>query len=554
MRCRTHLLKPILILAVFLCLAGRGMADPPDPIPNPSLSSSDDPSAILPGRPDAEPPATDRLGAPFEDPAAGIAFSPPAGAKEIRGLPGDVIVRYVDDDRHWVLAVTKMTFDHPVRLSNPAAAKPAPDAMKTSKGIVDLLADKLKSDAPSAEILRQDVITVAGLDVGMLAARYTVAPQTNLTQQAIFKADDQNFYLFNLTTPAPRVGPLGNDPNVQASVATFTDMIDTVRLLEQTSVREEQVDRLIHTRTLFVNWTPEKIKSVLVKEQWLRLMRDGRDVGYSYVVEEVARDLPRPGQKESEFTGGDEGALIGIRSRAVPRAGVRVDSESWMWVSFDRKHEKWSTTEYIDRGKDASGKPQIDHVGNVGSTDEEAETVFDKTLIGHPEQIGPGKDDVDKSQPPFRRTEVYKLNAEQFGKDQSSAPFVQQLPVFYIPQALADLLPRLVPRKEAAKYMFATYVPDAARPAVMARYVDVGLEQEATLGGQKILAIPVRDRIGLEGSVTTHYVSAAGEYLGSMNPDTKVEIIPSDSATLERLWKDVDLSRPGAVPDEPGHP
>ena len=30
--------------------------------------------------------------------------------KEIRGLPGDVIVRYVDDDRHWVLAVSKFEF------------------------------------------------------------------------------------------------------------------------------------------------------------------------------------------------------------------------------------------------------------------------------------------------------------------------------------------------------------------------------------------------------------------------------------------------------------
>jgi hypothetical protein len=27
--------------------------------------------------------------------------------------------------------------------------------------------------------------------------------------------------------------------------------------------------------------------------------------------------------------------------------------------------------------------------------------------------------------------------------------------------------------------------------------------------------------------------------------------LPSDAATLARLWKDVDLSRPGAVPNEP---
>jgi hypothetical protein len=525
------------------------IADPPDSA-TPSRTPSQVPSSILPDRPDAQTPTlqeSERLGSPFEDAVAGIAFRAPSGMKEIRGAPGDVIVRYVDDARHWVLAVSKMTFERPVRLSNPAATQPAAGGEKTSKGILELTASQMKLDAPGAEILRQDVITIGGLDVGMLAGRYTIAPQTNLTQQAIFKADDENFYLFNLTCPAPRTGEIGDDPSVQSAVATFTDMLDTVRVLEQTAVREEQDERLMHTRTLFVNWTPERIKAALVKEQWLRLLRDGKDVGYSYVVEDVGRDLPRPGHKESAFTGGEDGALIGIRSRTVPQAGVQVDAESWMWVSFDRKHEKWSNTAYINKGKDAAGKPQIDHVGDVGSSDVEEETVYDKNLVGHPEQIGPGAGDVDKGQPPFRRQEVYTLNAEQVGKNQSGEPVVRQLPVFYIPQALAHLLPRIVPLKEPAKYMFASYVPE--KREVMARYVDVGAEQEATIAGRKIEAIPVRDRLGLEGSVTIHYVNAAGQYMGTVSPDSKVEILPSDAATLESIWKNVDLSRPGAVPE-----
>jgi hypothetical protein len=536
--------SPLLFVfsSLFLCSIGLAQADQPNP---------EAPSPILPGRPDAQTP-TAQENAQFEDESAGIAFMPPAGMKEIRAVPGDVIVRYVDDDRHWNLTVSKMSFERPVRLSNPAATQPAaPDAPKTSQGLVEITAAQMKVDAPDSQILRQDVITIGGTDVGMLAGRYTIAPQTNLTQQAIFRADDENFYLFNLTTPAPRTGEIGDDSGVQAAVSDFTNMLDTVHILEQTAVRQEQEERLMHTRTLFVNWTPEKIRAALVKEQWLRILRDGHDVGYSYVVEEVGRDLPRPGQKESEFTGGDDGALIGIRSRTVPDAGVRVDSETWMWVSFDRKHEKWSNTAYINRGKDAAGKPQIDHVGDVGSTDFEPRMVFDKGLVNHPEQIGPGKDDVDKEQPAYRRIEVNMLNAESFGKNQSSAPYEQELPVFYIQEALAHLLPRIVPRGEPAKYMFATYVPE--KHAVMARYVDVGVEQQVTIGGHQVMAIPVRDRLGLEGSVTTHYVNAAGQYLGAVSPDSKVEIVPSDAATLVALWKNVDLSRPGAVPVEGGH-
>jgi hypothetical protein len=538
------------LLAATFCLglAKLTLADGPADAP-PAVPAA--PSPILTDRPDAQTAAPHDAGSavPFEDPAAGIGFIPPVGMKEILGAPGDVIVRYVDDDRHWVLTVSRMTFDRPVRLLNPAATHPVNSLLKTSKGILDLSADQLKLDAPGAEIFREDVITAGSMDVGMLAARYTLGVQTSLTQQAYFRMDDENFYLFNLTVPAPRKGELGDDPSIQSAVSTFTNMLDTVHLLEQTSVREEQEDRLMHTRTLFVNWTPEKIKSALIKEQWLRIVRDGHDVGYCYVVEDVGRDLPRPGHPESEFAGGQDGALIGMRSRTVPKPGIQVDSESWLWVSFDRKHEKWSNNTYVNKGKDMNGKPQIDRSGDVGSSDAEEETVFDKDLVGHPEQIGPNPDDVDKEQPPYRRVEVEILNAESFGNNQPGQPFIQKLPVFYIDQALAHLLPRLVPRNEPNKYMFASYVPE--KRAVMARYVDVGIEQEVTIGGRPVMAVPVRDRIGLEGSITTHYIGASGQYLGSSSPDTKIEILPTDAATLQHIWSNADLSRPSAVPDVP---
>jgi hypothetical protein len=81
----------------------------------------------------------------------------------------------------------------------------------------------------------------------------------------------------------------------------------------------------------------------------------------------------------------------------------------------------------------------------------------------------------------------------------------------------------------------------------MSRYVDVEREEEVTLGGRTFRAIPILDRIGLEGAVTTHYVSPDGAYLGSVNAETNVTILPTDRATLQGIWKDADLSRPGDV-------
>src|SRR6185503_9737453 len=117
-----------------------------------------------------------------------------------------------------------------------------------------------------------------------------------------------------------------------------------------------------------------------------------------------------------------------------------------------------------------------------------------------------------------------------------------ELPPYYIPQALAHLLPRLLPRWEVKGYVFASYVPDEQK--VVLRYVDVLPEDEVTLAGEKVRAIPITDRLGYEGSVTTHYLSPDGKYLGSVNEDSKITILPTDAPTLEKLWKDVNLSRP----------
>lgn len=65
--------------------------------------------------------------------------------------------------------------------------------------------------------------------------------------------------------------------------------------------------------------------------------------------------------------------------------------------------------------------------------------------------------------------------------------------------------------------------------------------------------MPIRDHVGLDGSVTIHYVTSRGEYLGSENKDSKLVIIPSDQKTLTDLWPDAKLEAPGAAgPPRPG--
>jgi hypothetical protein len=215
---------------------------------------------------------------------------------------------------------------------------------------------------------------------------------------------------------------------------------------------------------------------------------------------------------------------------------VQIDAETWMWVSLDRRHEEWSSVALID-----DGTGERNHASEVGSSDRQVTHVIDEDL-----KVG---DKVDPRQPPVVRGEIYTLNVRSVAKRNAPAPIERSLPPFYLPQAISHFLPRLVPRNEPKGYMFRMYI-GGDRREVMSRYVDVGVEQATEIGGKKTRAIPVRERTGLEGPVTTHWMSAdGGKYLGSICPDAGLVVLATDSTELERIWKEkADLTRPASPP------
>jgi hypothetical protein len=468
------------------------------------------------------------LGPRFESKAAGLAMRPPLRMKTIRGAVGKPeVVRFVDDDRKWVLKVTRVILE---------ADKPLPLTVWKDKegvehpGMLEFTTDQFKTDTPGAEILRRDVTDVNDLQVGMMAARFNFGLETNLTQQAIICSDPSSklqYYIIAMTCPAPRHGDVETDLGVRDAVACFNAALSSIEILDQSQLKEDQAERLYRTRTLFVNWTTDRLKRSLQAEQWLRVMQGGKDIGYTYVVEEVGRDIPRKGKPAANT--GPEGVLIGVRSRMLPAGGGQLDSESWLFCSFDRRNEAWSTVAYVDDPKE--GKNTL---GEVGVTRWREKPVADKPLEG--------------AKPKPVLIEDYRLEVTRLGRNVSTEPIVRDLPPYYLPQALGQLLPRLVSLREPKTFLFATYVGDAGQ--LMYRYVDVGSEREVTLAGRRVRAVPVRDHVGLEGSVTTHYVSPEGKYLGSLNEDSQVTIIPTDQATVEKLWKNANLTRPGAVEDK----
>ena len=488
---------------------------------DPSLKPLD----ILQGRTDQGPGAANLLGEPFQSQSAGIAFRPPAGMTQVRVLTADDLVSYADRKRGWTVTLSRKSLPDPVPLDTWTDS----DTGKRRAGLLQITVDQLKNTYPTGEILRQDVVTIGPADVGMIVMRYTSGTARQLTQQAIICTEDnqRQYYVLSLTTPgSEHVGPDQADPGEELAVRTFGQMLDSVDILDRSAIRDDQVRRAIATRALFVNWTPDRIKQAMVPEQWLRVIRNGKDVGYTYVVEMPGKEIPDKSvtrEQIAEMTAqlpGPEGVLVGIRSRFIGEENKRRDAETWLFMTLDRAHETWSSLTV-----DTIGGEQARHATEFGASDRQVDP--------RGRQLG-----IDVR-------EKYTLNVSYIAQSGTLEPVTRELPVFYIPTAAAHLLPRLLPLHEPKKFMFAVYVSE--RREVMLRYVDVGPEGEYAFAGQRITAVPVKDRIGLEGSVTTHYLTLDGKYLGSSNIDTKTTVIPTDAQTLQALWKDAQLTQPAPV-------
>lgn len=526
------------------------------------------PAPVLPDRPDVarnNAAGEGDLASPFESLASGISFRPPAGWKEVRHRGGSEVVQYLDEANRRSLVVNRLAFDPPVEMTMHKVFNPDGTPKRDENGLFEETIDRLKADTPGIQIDRQDVVQMPTpdgwtMDVGLLAGRYKVGTDNNIVMLALLRASPPDkrtasasrvYYSFNLNAVIDKdLKPeeLAENPRVRELAGMFNRVLETVKLLDQSPIRDEQNRRLFATRSLFVNLTPERVTKALQKEQWLRLIRDGKDIGYSYVVEETARDLPRGAQIDAQSSG-PEGVLIGVRTRSIPGSGLQVDAESWMWSSFDRKFEKWTNFSLLKN----PAKPEVDdRLSEIGSVNTQVKLVRERVgskELAPGERFGRGRDQVDPNQPAMRQAEISTLEVFSKGKARGGPQQItRQLAPWYLPQAMGHLLPRLAAGPVPKQYMFAVFNSDEHE--LIHRYVDVDLETSVELGGRTVRAIPVRDRIGLEGSTTTHYVSPQGKYLGSVNKDSNITILPTDRATLESMWKNADLSRPAAVRDK----
>jgi hypothetical protein len=395
----------------------------------------------------------------------------------------------------------------------------------------------------------------------MIAVRYeTASHDRRYTQQAIVEApnaDNKFYYFLELTGPGKPSFEAEDVINPAEKIAydTFSEVVDSVTLLDRTNIVDFQNEGLYATRNLFVIWNGDNskmLRSAVISDQYLRIIKDNQDIGYQHIVESYDANLKSP--EESMLN-------ISIRSHMSPNASQQWETETSMYSSAGRKHEHWKTAAQCT---DSHGKI-IDSFSQIGASDEETKPVViepkpnaDGSLLPHSDE---NETDSDNPFGPTRQgnVEVDSVRPLEVTTNHRSAqlnPFRLNVPVFYVPQAFSYLLPRILPLRPD-HYMFAVFVPNPPESTsatsignVMPRYMEVLPVQHVNFHGQSFDAFPITDKIGLDGTVTTYYISLEGKFLGSTSTyaegdkTTTVEIVPTDSDTLGHIWNRPDLSSP----------
>jgi hypothetical protein len=467
------------------------------------------------------------LGKLFRSRIEGVQFNPPAGDAMIRELNTGEIVRFVYTDSSWDVRAKPVPLAEPLPLSSP------PDA-----GLVEITALHLTDSNASAKILRQNTAAINGKDVGRIEATYNAGTDHIFAQQALFEDTPHRYISLQMTSRDTA------QDDAQARTV-FEHMLATVQILDRSKLKSEQDHRIYNTRGLWVLLDRKTITAAIEPLHFMRVVRDGREVGFIQMNERPAKHNGNDGievivrsRLEVESQPENPAAVNEGQATPSPSAGIVIPkgigpsagpatqpaapqnlySYAIYFVTFDRDHEDWTTITQTD-----------EQVAN-----QLTETAFSDRTVRR--RFTAATNPALDPQPIL--TQIPKLTLDvtyTVGKTKQRPVDIDipDTPSFYLPQALGQLLPRLLPRQEGI-YMFASYV--SSQRNVMSRYVDVEPPRDVELEGQTVRAVPITDRIGADGIPTTHYVTREGEWLGSISDDGRLQVFPTDEKTLKGLW------------------
>ena len=464
----------------------------------------------------------------------------------------NVLAVVVNKERNWRFELIRLPLEQPLALK----PEELPEGGRRP-GLFSLIVDRAQADL-NGHLLRQDITPLGSADGATYAMYYQVGRVGQLRQAALLRATDTLYFQIRMTSTAPAdavpegtlpkpgevnaalAGALAQDPEVRAAVAAFRASMESFKLLDQTALRQDQDERLLRTRAMFLNLTKSALLAAAEPEQYWRIVKDGKDVGYSYVVEEPARDIPAdPRQREQVDAAGARGVRVGVRTR-LRRGEGWLDRQTWLYAGLesddpDAQVNGFKVEEFRERNwYSVDGQRKADNLV-VGTM--RGRRVPQKVRIPRPGGLG--------FQDAMDLVDARKLDVTFVVNGQQAEPLARQLPAWYLPAAVDHLLPRIVARWGEKTYLVAVYNPE--KREVFQQYVDVGPLAQETVNGQRRTVRAVTTRMGLGGKPVRHFVDPETyAWLGSVDEGAGVSVWPTDRQTLQQIWSNPELTAPDA--------
>lgn len=291
----------------------------------------------------------------------------------------------------------------------------------------------------------------------------------------------QVFMLINPTTLA--IFQLECDAvNFDRAQQTFKKMIDSVELIDPAELDRIRTRRLQAGQAWLDSITTEDVKRALVPEQWLRIVRGDKDVGYMRIRHaDEARHLP-------------PGTSVSVRSRIV-EGNHTYDTDGTFFETDDRAVEFWTITttrrtEQVGlRNPNTPDQPITQNWRQTGLRDENAIEVSQETPI----------------------------NIKKF-------PWTKP-PVAYLSQVDLFTLPALLPRDKPAELAFYAFNQNARKLSLRTWRIE-----PLPTGGYRVHDRPTLDR----GEQVATY-DRTGKLLERKMPDGQTYLATTPQE-LKRIW------------------
>lgn len=271
----------------------------------------------------------------------------------------------------------------------------------------------------------------------------------------------------------------------------FSSVLASLEVADLRELVNERKSALKRSEQWRESLKAEAIYDGLIKDQFFRIRRDDRELGYLRVQQKKI---------EANSSSGllDTGVQVTVQTRVVSGRST-TDSEARYYVSENNMREFW------ERSTATRTPIRGSKVQETTTTIETGTRLGDRIQINIEVQKDPG-------------------TGNPFVADRKSIQYLRP-PVGYLSQAESWILPRILPLDVAAEYNFYWYNP---------------AQQKITLRSDRIT--PALSRVVIETRHALYDPSYRSTYdrtgkLIKREMESSTELVPSTLAELRRLWK-----------------